>query len=88
MDISILLRGRTYIGGRASDSRQREPGLNLVVGCQTLGQFITLLQFTQLYLAIDNGGYLHELPSRINCSMAGCFRKKVRWYLIEQVCQA
>ena len=35
------------------------------------------------YLAVDSGGYL---SSCIICSMAGCFTKKLRWCLIEQVC--
>ncbi|KAK2186937.1 hypothetical protein NP493_182g04016 [Ridgeia piscesae] len=30
------------------------------------------------YLAIENTVYLYEQPSRINCSMAGCFPEKLR----------
>ena len=39
------------------------------------------------YLARDSGGYTYEQPSRNNCSVAGCFPEKLRWCLIEQVCQ-
>ena len=39
------------------------------------------------YLAIESGGYLNKQPSRINYSMAGCFPEKLKWFLIEQVCQ-
>ena len=36
------------------------------------------------YLAIDNGGYLHEQPSRINCSVAGYFPEKLKLCLMEK----
>ena len=41
------------------------------------------LSFMNEYLAVDSGGYLYEQPSRIYCSMAGCFSEKLRWCLIE-----
>ena len=41
---------------------------------------------TNEYLSVDSGGYVYEQPSRINCSVPGCFPEKLRWYLIEQVC--
>ena len=68
------------------------PGSNTVLRCETLDTFShsTLRQSTQLYeyhLAIDSGGYLYKQHSRTNCSMAGCFTEKLRWCLIEQVCQ-
>ncbi len=37
--------------------------------------------------AIDGGVYVYEQPSRINCCVAECFVAKLRWCLIEQVCQ-
>ena len=39
------------------------------------------------YMAIDSDGYLYGQPSRIICSMAGCFPEKPRQCSIEQVCQ-
>ena len=46
--------------------------------------------FTQLYKglhAIDCGVYVYDQPSRINCCVAECLLAKLRWCLIEQVCQ-
>ena len=60
--------------------------------CETLGKFFTLycsssLSWIEELLAIDIGGYLYKQPLCINCSVAGCFSEKLRWCLIEQVCQ-
>ena len=61
--------------GRASDSRLREPRfescavvLKLWASFFTL-HFSSLLSCINEYLAIDNGGYVYEQPSHINCSM-------------------
>ena len=37
--------------------------------------------------AIQSGVYVYEQSSRINCRVAECFPAKLRWCLIEQVCQ-
>ena len=38
-------------------------------------------------MAMDCGVYVYEQPSRINCCVAECFVAKLRWCLIEKVCQ-
>ena len=38
-------------------------------------------------MAIDCGVYVYEQPTRINYCVAECFLDKLRWYLIEQLCQ-
>ena len=76
--------GAQWLMGRASDSRRREPMIDPVLQCEHLGQvhFTThcssSLSCINEYLAKDSGGYLTEPPSRINCSMVGCFPKKLR----------
>ena len=82
-----------WLRGRASDSRQREPGFETcaVVLIPWASFFIlhcsSSLSWINEYLAIDSGGYVYEQPSRSNCGMAGCFPEKPRWCLGEQVCQ-
>ena len=50
------------------------PGSNPRCGVKNMGKFFTLhcsssLSCINEYLAIDNGGYVYEQPSRINCSI-------------------
>ena len=47
----------------------------------------SLISCMNAYLVIDSGGHWYKQASHINCSMAGCFPEKLRWCLIEQVCQ-
>ena len=37
------------------------------------------------YLAIDNGGYLYEQPSGINCSVARCFPEVEMVFTVREV---
>ena len=66
----ILERSGSGVELRTLD--YENPGSNPGCGVKTLGKFFhsTLLQFTQLnkneYL--DNGGYVYEQRSRVNCS--------------------
>ena len=48
-----------------------KPGSKLVLLIFWVDKFFhsTLLQFTQLYLTMDSGGYVYEQPLRINCSI-------------------
>ena len=72
--------------GRASDYRLRKSCAAVL----NLGHVFVILHCSSShscmneYMAIDSGGYLYAQPSRINCSMAGCFPEKLRWHLIEQ----
>ena len=73
-----------------TDSRQREAGFESCAAVQNLGQgFFSTVYIACMndYLAIDSGGYLYKQPSRINCSVAGCFPDKLICCLIEYVCQ-
>ena len=86
----LTLHRMQWLRGRASDYRLREPGFESCAAVLDLGQVFVILHCSSShscmneYMAIDSGGYLHEQPSRVNCSMAGCFPEKLRWHLIEQ----
>ena len=75
---------------RASDSQLRESGFELMC-CSVRpweGFHSTLLQFTQLYEQIPGYRYwwiFVRAASRINCSVAGLFPEKLRWYLFQYV---
>ena len=46
--------------------------------------------YTQLYKGLhpnECGVDMYDQPSRINCCVAECFLAKLRWCLIELVCQ-
>ena len=62
--------------------------------CVALGKFFfftihcsSLLSCMNGYLTIVSGGYFYEQPSCIDWSVAGCFPEKLRWCLVEQICQ-
>ena len=61
--------------GRASDSRQREPGLEscaAVLKPWTIFKtqyFSSSFSCINEYLTIDSDGYVYEQPSSINCSI-------------------
>ena len=65
-----------WLGGRALDSRRREPGFG---SCAAVlkppwASLFTLRCSSELscineYLAIESGGYVYEQLSHINCSM-------------------
>ena len=63
----------------------------LCCGVKTLRKFVSF-DIPPVNSAINeylyNGGYVYDQPSRINLShVAGCAREKLRWCLIEHVCQ-
>ena len=64
-----------WLGGRASDSRLREPGFESCAAVlKPWAIFFTLhcsssLSYTNEYLAIDSCRYVYEQPSRINYSI-------------------
>ena len=64
-----------WFRGRASDSRLRGHGFESCAAVlKPWASFFTLhcsspLSCINEYLAIDNGGYVYEQPSRINCSI-------------------
>ncbi|KAK2178417.1 hypothetical protein NP493_545g01096 [Ridgeia piscesae] len=71
--------------GRAANYRLREPAYESCAAVLNFGQNVFTLHCSSSlscmneYIAIDNGGYLYEPPSCINCCVAGYFPKKLRW---------
>ena len=72
--LPLLCRAQ-WLKGRALDSRLREPGFECYAAVlKPWARFFTLhcsssLSYINECLAIDNGGYVYEQPSRINCSI-------------------
>ena len=60
--------------------------LNLWGICFFILHYSSSLSCMNEYMATNSGKYLYEQPSRINCSVAGCFPEKLRRCLIEQIC--
>ena len=83
-----------WLRGRASDPPLRGPVFESCAAMSNLGHVSftrhcsSSLSCMNEYLAVDNGGYLYEQPSRINCSAAGSFTEKSRLCSIKQVRQS
>ena len=75
LKVDVLFCRAQWLRGRASDSRLREPGFESCAAVlKSWSNLFTLhcsssLSCINEYLAIDNGGYVHEQPSRIKCSI-------------------
>ena len=69
-------RNTQWLCGRAPYFRLKEPWFESCVAVWNFGQVVFTLDCYSSrnsmneYLAIDNGGYLYEHPSRINCTLA------------------